>query len=286
VLDDLSTGALQNLKSAKKRLRIVKGDVRDSALLRRLVKKSHAVFHLAEFIPNTKQTGSGHVVKFSVNNPFVDLDICVRGTLNILEAARQSNARVLFTSTAAVYGETPREPIKETAPANPRSPYGASKFSAELYCKLYSNIHDLDVKIVRLFNVFGPRQRKYIMYDVLSRLQENPRVLTILGSGEEVRDFVYVKDAVAAILLISSKEEYSGQIFNIGTGIPTSMNQLAHTMTRLLNLNPQLQYTGSTWQGDIKYLVADISKLKKAGFSPEYSLEKGLTRLFDWFKKQ
>jgi len=286
VLDDLSTGTLQNLRFRSRQLKIIKGDVRNAELVKKLARKSDFIFHLAEFIPNTKQAGSGHVIKFSVDNPFEDLDICVRGTLNVLEAAKEANAGVLFTSTAAVYGDTARKPLRETTPVNPISPYGASKSAGEVYCKLYANLHGLDVKIVRLFNVFGPRQRKYIMYDILSRLEKNPRILKILGSGKHVRDFVYVGDVVKAIIFLSQKAEYSGEVFNVGTGVPTSMDEVARDIADLLNIEPRLEHTGSSWKGDIAYVVADVSKLRRAGIVPRYGLRSGLRKLIDWFQQQ
>jgi UDP-glucose 4-epimerase len=286
VLDDLSTGTLQNLRSRSRQLKIIRGDVRDAELVKQIARKSDFIFHLAEFIPNTKQVGSGHVIKFSMDNPFVDLDICVRGTLNVLEAAKEANARVLFTSTAAVYGNSVGKPFKETTAVNPISPYGASKSAAETYCRLYANVHGLDVKIVRLFNVFGPRQRKYIMYDILSKLQKNPGILKMLGSGKEVRDFIYVGDVVRTMLFLSSQTEYSGEVFNVGTGIPTSTDEVARDITHLLNVEPQMEYTGSSWKGDINYLVADVSKLRAAGIAPRYSIRSGLQKLIDWFQQQ
>jgi len=285
VLDDLSSGMLENLRFNSKRLSFVQGDVRDFALVQKSIKKSDIVFQLAEFIPNTLQNGPGHVVKFSMKNPLEDLDICVRGTLNVLEAAKEAHSRVVFASTAAVYGAAPENPIKETTPINPTSPYGASKSAAEIYCRLYNNIHNLPVVIVRLFNVYGPRQRKYLMHDTLLKLEENPHTLTMLGSGDQKRDFIYVKDAVDGLILLSAKEECYAETFNLGTGIATSVKEVVTCITNILGVTPAVKYTGRSWKGDINFLVADVTRLRKVGFAPKYSLEQGIERSISWFQQ-
>jgi UDP-glucose 4-epimerase len=283
VLDNLSSGRFENLP-VHPRLSFVKGDVRNFALVKKLMKKSNMIFHLAEFIPNTRQIGPGHVIKFSMKNPLLDLDICVRGTLNVLEAARQADAKVIFTSSAAIYGEL-ESPVKETTPPNPISCYGVSKLAAETYCKLFNKTYELPVVIVRLFNIYGPRQRKYVMYDILSKLQKNPKILTMLGSGNQKRDFVYVSDAVDGLIFLGEKEEASNQTFNLGTGISTSIKKVASYITKLLGIKPAVKYTRSSWKGDINVLVADSTKLGRIGFTPRYSLEEGIKELVSWYRR-
>jgi len=284
VLDDLSSGSIENLP-LHPRFSFIKGDVRNLALVKKLSKKSDIIFHLAEFIPNTEEIGPGHVIKFSVKNPFLDLDICVRGTINVLEAARQSDTKVIFTSSAAVYGNSRESSLNEIIPPDPLSPYGASKLAAETYCKLFNKTHDLAVAIVRLFNVYGPRQRKYVMHDLLSKLKGNPNTLTMLGSGNQERDFVYVKDAVDGLVFLSIKEEAIGQTFNLGTGVPTSIRKVVAYITKILGIKPVVKYTGSSWKGDINVLVADPTKLRRIGFTPKYSLEQGLKEFVSRYRQ-
>lgn len=284
VLDNLSSGRFENLPVHSK-LSFIEGDIRNFALVKKLTKKSDMIFHLAEFIPNTKEIGPGHVVKFSMKNPFLDLEICVRGTLNVLEAARQTDAKVIFTSTAAVYGEPLENPVKETTPPNPISPYGASKLAAETYCKLFNKTYDLRAVILRLFNIYGPRQRKYVMHDALSKLEKNPDALTMLGSGNQERDFVYVNDAVDGLIFLSMKEEASGQVFNLGTGVSTSIKKVVTYITKLLGIKPVVTYTGSSWKGDINILVADPTQLRRIGFTPKYSLEHGIKEFVSWYRQ-
>lgn len=280
VLDNLSSGIFENLPTHLG-LKFVKGDILDVALVDRLMKHIDLVFHLAEYIPNT----SGHVVEYSMNNPLKDLEISVKGTINVLEAARKTKAKVVLTSTAAVYGEPIESPVEEECATNPISPYGASKLAAEVYCNMYYNTHELPIVVARLFNVYGPRQRKYVMYDILSKLKSNPKKLEILGTGEQKRDFIYVGDVVNGLIYLSTLEEAYGQTFNMGTGISTSIKQIVKYITELLNVDPNVTYTGSSWKGDIKRLTADTAKLVRTGFSLKFELAQGLEGLVFWFQQ-
>lgn len=279
VIDNLSSGRFESLPTHP-RLRFLKADILDFALVDKVMKQIDFVFHLAEYIPNT----SGHVIKYSMNKPQEDLKVSGIGTVNILEAARKAQARVVFTSTAAVYGEPIENPVRENSPKNPISPYGASKLAAEVYCRLYHKIHGLPVVITRLFNVYGPRQRKYVMYDILSKVDNDPGKLRILGSGDQKRDFVYVDDAVRGLTYLSNREDAYGQSFNLGTGISTSIKQIVKHVVTLLNVDPIISYTRSSWKGDIKNLTADTTKLSRTGFHTRYDLIQGLRELIHWFQ--
>jgi len=282
VLDNLSSGTQENLPYDK-RLSFKQGDIRDLDLVDELVKDSDMVFHLAEYIPTTKNYGSGHVVKYSGDYPLQDFDVSARGTLIVLNSARKHSKKFIFTSSAAVYGGA-KSRLKETSPTCPISPYGASKLCAEEYVRLYSRIYHLPTSIVRLFNVYGPRQSKYVMYDLLLKLNKNPKELQILGTGEETRDFVYVKDAVKALLLVAQDEIADGQIYNVGSGKPTRIKEVVNAMLEILGIQPKVTFLGSSWKGDVKTLMSDISKISSIGYRPEYSLEKGLEELIQWFR--
>jgi len=282
VLDNLSSGVRENLPSTKK-LTFVKGDIRDVDTADKLVKDSDLVFHLAEFIPTTKSYGSGHVIKYSVDDPLQDFDVSAKGTLTVLNSAKKYQKKFVFTSTAAVYGGATVR-LKETFSPRPISPYGASKLCAEEYVRLYSRIYQLPTSIVRLFNVYGPRQSKYVMYDLLLKLEKNPKKLEMLGTGEETRDFVYVKDAVNAILLVAQDKYATGQVYNVGSGKATRIKDAVTTILKTLNLNPKVSFQGSSWKGDAKTLTSDISKISRIGYKPKYSLKKGLQELIKWYK--
>lgn len=284
VLDNLSSGTLDNIPK-NKRLMFVQGDIRDLDLVDRLVSGSDIIFHLAEFIPSTQSFGSGHVVKYSNDNPLVDFDVSARGTLFVLDSVKKHEKRLVFASTAAIYGKT-KVPIKENSRPNPISPYGTSKLCAEEYVKLYSRIYGTPTSTLRFFNVYGPRQTKYVMYDILLKLQKNPSLLSMLGSGKEERDFVYVKDAVKALILVAQDHAAFGQTYNVGTGVPTRISELTQLMTEILRLNPKVRFLGTSWKGDVQKLVADVSKISRIGYEPAYSLKEGLEKLIRWFYEQ
>ena len=283
VLDNLSSGLLENL-SCNKSLKFIEGDITNIALVDELVKNADTVFHLAEYIPTTKSFGSGHVVKFSVDSPLQDFDVSARGTLIVLNSAKKYNKKFIFTSTAAVYGES-SELLKESSLPKPMSPYGASKFCAEQYVTLYHRLYGLPTGIVRFFNVYGPRQLKYVMYDLSLRLQQNPSRLEMLGTGEEKRDFVYVKDAVKAVLLVAQDEFAKGEVYNVASGKQTSIKELVNQMLPFYDAKPEVMFKGSSWTGDVKHLIADISKISSIGYQPEYQLSDGLPCFIDWFNK-
>lgn len=282
VLDDLSSGLKTNLLSDPY-LDFIEGDIRNLSLVKKICSGIDIIFHLAEFIPNTKQVGPGHIIKFSIKNPFLDLDISVKGTLNILEAAKEEKIKVVFTSTAAVYGNPMETRLKETTPTNPVSPYGASKLSAENYCGVYHRAYQLPVTIARLFNVYGPRQNKYVMYDILNKLKKNSKKLIMLGSKHNERDFVYVKDAVEGLISLSMNDETNGQTYNLGTGISTSIETVVNIILDQLNIHPEIEYTGSSWKGDIKSLISDNSKIKNKGFKPTHDVKQGILKFIEWY---
>jgi UDP-glucose 4-epimerase len=281
VLDNLSSGVEENL-SYHNHLKFVKGDISDMPLVDKLVEASDLIFHLAEFIPSTKNFGIGHVIKFSTESPIQDFDVSARGTLIVLNSAKKYTKKFVFTSTAAVYGESACL-LKETSQPLPISPYGASKLCAEQYVKLYHRLYGLPTSIVRFFNVYGPRQLKYVMYDLSMRLQKNPDHLEMFGTGEEKRDFVYVADAVKALLLVAQDEFATGEIYNVGTGKHTRIIELVNLMLPFHNSKPEIVFKGSSWTGDVKHLIGDISKISSIGYTPEYQLTDGLQRFTAWF---
>lgn len=282
VLDNLSSGRKTNISS--KNIEFVHGDIRDSKLMDTLVKKSDTVFHLAEYIPETGKYGAGHVIKYSVENPILDFDVSCYGSLIILDKCRKYKKKIVFTSSAAVYGESKTVSIDEESPTVPSSPYGASKLCAETYMVLYSKLYGLPVTILRFSNLYGPRQYKYVLHDILFKLMRNPRKLEILGTGLEQRDFIYVADAVRAVLLAANSARSNEQIFNVGTGTSTSIREIVELTLRILGIHPEVLFTQASWKGDIKKLGLNIDRIRKLGFSPVYSLEDGVRETIDWFK--
>jgi UDP-glucose 4-epimerase len=283
ILDNLSSGFLSNV-STHKNLEIINGDIRDIELVNKLVKDNDIVFHLAEFIPNSSNYGAGHVIKFSVENPLIDFDVSAKGTLVVLDSVKQYKKRLVFTSTAAVYGLY-NENISEDFKLRPISPYGVSKICAEQYINLYNRIYDTRSTIFRLFNVYGPNQRKYVMYDTLIKLKNDPKKLELFGTGKEQRDFIYINDVVDALIFASINDSTIGEVINIGTGKATSIERLVKLMVKKMELDTEIIFKGTSWKGDVSLLVSNNSKLLNFGFKPKIKLDKGLDYFINWFKK-
>ncbi|MCS7123364.1 MAG: GDP-mannose 4,6-dehydratase [Candidatus Aenigmarchaeota archaeon] len=280
VLDNFSSGFKENLRK-NKNLKIIAGDVLNKNLVLSLTKGCDIVFHLAAFHPNTV----GHIIKQSYADPLKDAKVTVLGSINVLEAARKNDCRVVLASTAAVYGNPIKNPVSEKSKIAPISPYGMSKYCAEIYFQRYYKIYGVEMSIARIFNTYGPRQFKYIHFDILERLRRNPNRLKVFGSGEEMRDFIFVKDTVTALSLLGEHEKALGEIFNIGSGEGIEIKKLITIMLNILKLNPVVVYTYRSWCGNVKKIYGDIKKIKKLGWKPKYSIEKGLKEFIKWYQE-
>jgi UDP-glucose 4-epimerase len=281
VIDNFYSGRLSNLPK-NKRLKIVKGNVQNFSLLSSIAKGCEQIYHLAEYIPETRKFGEGHIVKFSTIAPVEDLKVTVGGTLNILEVTRLYDCKIIFASSAAIYGKY-RKKIKEEFIPRPISPYGVFKLTNEMLCNVYSKLYGIPFAIARIFNSYGPRQRKYLMYDILLKLKKNPKRLVLLGSGKQERDFIFVKDTVNALLLIAKKVK--NQPINVGNGKSIKIIDVVRRICEIKKIKPKVCFSGKSWPGDIEKLVADNTKLKSLGYKQQYSLEKGLKELIKWFDK-
>jgi len=269
IYDNLSSGKLENVKDLPK-ANFVKGDILD---LKKLcnVKKADLIFHLAAQV----------VVPYSMENPIEDFETNARGTLNVLEKARKDNARLVFASSAAVYGNPTKIPTPEDYDPNPFSCYGLSKVVGEEYCNIYVNQYGLDITILRFANVYGSRCHGVIS-DFLDKINENPAKLEIIGTGLQSRDFVHVSDAVDALMLSAVRENALGQTFNIGFGKTTKIIDLAKMILKILNLSDKtvITTTNVSWKGDINTIWFDISKAKKElKWYPKISLEDNLREM-------
>jgi len=276
ILDNLHGGRLENIEQhiGKESFRFVKGDVRDSGLVRDLTRDVDAVVHLAAQVS----------VPESIRDPVLTNDVNVSGTLNLLSAMTNSDVRrFVFASSCAVYGDAKDLPTKEDYPLVPSSPYGVSKLAAESYVRVFYEVFGLQTVCLRCFNVYGHRQF-YSSYSgviiLFLRCLAKDLPLVIFGDGEQTRDFVHVKDIVEANILALRSEGIGGEIFNIGTGVATTINHLANalletadkTYLELIHTEPR--------KGDIKNSVGDISKAKnKFNYKPKIPLRDGLVNL-------
>jgi nucleoside-diphosphate-sugar epimerase len=281
ILDNLSTGSMDNLGEIRDRVVFVQGDIRDRSVLESAVEDTDAVFHLAAMVS----------VPRSVEDPVESAMINDIGTLSVLEAARRAGTpRVVLSSSCAVYGDSALLPKQETMAPEPLSPYALQKLNGEGYARLYHELHRLDTVCLRYFNVYGPRQDPSSDYSgVISLfmtravLEESP---VIYGDGRQYRDFVFVKDVVKANLLALGAPHVGGKLFNVGTGDFVRINDLWEKIRRLSGVDIKPQFA-SPRPGDILESVADIGHVvDELGFFPEYSFDDGLEITFDWYKKQ
>ena len=268
IYDNLSSGKIENVKDNPK-ARFVKGDILDLKKLCSL-EKFDLIYHLAAQV----------VVPYSMENPTEDFETNARGTLNVLEKARKDNARLVFASSAAVYGNPTQLPTPEDYGFHPFSCYGLSKVVGEEYCQIYTLQYGLDITILRFANVYGSRCHG-VINDFLDKLQKNPAKLEIIGTGQQARDFVHVSD-LAEALVLAAGENAVGKTFNLGFGETTKIIDLAKMMLKILNLTDKTAVTTTnvSWQGDIDTIWFDITKAKtELNWTPKIRLEDHLRTL-------
>jgi UDP-glucose 4-epimerase len=275
VLDDLSSGDLANIVGHVRsgRVGFVEGDVRDAGVVAKCVRGVDVVVHCAAVAS----------VPFSFEHPVLTFEVNVDGTLNLLRACAASGVeRFVFVSSCAVYGEPVYLPVDEVHPVNPVSPYARSKVAGERWCRVFGEKCGLETVVLRLFNVYGPRQRFNDYSGVMTRFIERIKrhlPLIVYGDGSQTRDFVYVSDAVEAVLRALKCEGAAGEVFNVGCGRQVSIVDLAAAVLRLAQANLDVVHEAPR-AGDVKHSVADISKAERLlGFKPRFSLRDGLSAL-------
>lgn len=276
VLDDFSSGREENLAHAGDRVEILRGDVRDEALVARALEAVDVVFHLAA-IPSVPR---------SVAEPLRTDAVNTHGTLLLLELARRAGVRrVVYAASSAAYGETDVLPKVETMPAMPCSPYALQKYAGEVYCRLYTELHGLETVALRYFNVFGPRQNPDSDYaaviPLFVRASLAGRAPHVHGDGEQTRDFTYVGDAVQANWLAASAPRASGAVINVAGGRRTSINELARVIREFVGavLEP---VHGPSRPGDVRHSLADLGLARDLlGYAPAFDLREGLSRTIE-----
>jgi len=293
VLDDFSTGKRTNLArwadqerygfaGREPALEIVTADV------------SHGVFAALE--PVTRRYGpvarivhlAAQVsVVHSVANPLTDMRVNYGGTLHVLEYARATGvAKVVFASSAAVYGDVDRVPVDEDVPTRPLSPYGIDKRASELALASYTTVHGVATTALRFFNVFGPRQDPTSAYSgvisIFADRARDGRPLTIFGDGAQTRDFVYVGDVVRAVVSAATTDRASGAVMNIGTGVETSVNQLAAAIVAHAGGRSSIVHAAAR-PGEAVRSVAAVARARELlGFAAEVAFEAGLRETLAW----
>jgi UDP-glucose 4-epimerase len=251
----------------------IKGDIRDAETTSEALKDVDIVFHTAARVD----------VVASTREPFVDLENNILGSLSVCEAARKNDvSKIIYSSSAAVYGNADVFPIDEMQPIRPISQYAASKYSGELYLAAYHSLYGIDTISLRYFNVYGPYQRPENAYSgVISKFFYDARSnakIQIFGDGKQTRDFVYVRDVVRANLL-AAKSKASGTAINVGSGVETSINDLAKKIKEMVPTNARIVHA-TPRVGDGRRSLADISLAKKLiNYEPETKIADGLEKL-------
>jgi UDP-glucose 4-epimerase len=281
VLDDLSHGRRENVPAEASFVHL---DIRDDAVrdLFREVRFDMVNHHAAQID-----------VRVSVEDPRHDASVNVDGLLNLTEAALEvGTSRLLYVSSGGVvYGEPEERPTPETIAKAPMSPYGVTKLAGEYYLSYYRKVHGLEYVALRYSNVYGPRQDPHGEAGVIAifcqrLLDREP--LTVFGDGEQTRDYVYVKDVVAANLRASDLTLEGGGgldevAFNVATGVGTSVNRLADILEAIAGVHPGRDYRAAR-AGELRHSVLDAAKLRERGWSPQGSLEDGLRETYHFIE--
>jgi nucleoside-diphosphate-sugar epimerase len=279
VLDDLSSGSMENLEGGLSPLEFVNADIRDLERIRPIFEGADYVIHLA----------ARSSVALSIDDPVTSTAVNIGGTVNVLVAARDARAkRVVFAGSAAVYGDNPELPRVESQRPQPLSPYALTKLTGEYYCLIFGKVFGLEAVPLRFFNIFGPRQNPHSPYTgVLSKFivaylrGETP---VIFGDGEQSRDFTYVANVVDAVLRACTATEAPGVAINVGVGASFTLNQTISLLNRIFGRDVVPRYTNER-PGDARHSRADVTLANQAlGYLPKVTFEEGLRQTVEWYR--
>lgn len=281
VLNTQSEVAERNVTQMDDRIKVVYGSVTDMSVVDELVEGTDVVFHLAAKI-NVDESLIDPA-KYMENN-------VMPGTYNVLEAVRKHKPRLIYASTCEVYGDghdlKEDQLLDESATLKPNSPYAASKAAADRLCHAYHRSYDLDITIVRPFNIFGERQKSGTfgaLIPILVRKAMTGDKLTIFGDGKSTRDYLNIDDLVTAYQIVLDRDDLKGMTVNFASGLNTSVKDIAEYIAK--KLGAEIEY-GPARPGEVSRFPADISLAKNIGFEPKVSIWEGIDRYIDWAKDQ
>jgi nucleoside-diphosphate-sugar epimerase len=281
VIDDLSTGYLENLNEINGEFDFVKASVADEPALRRALEDVELVFHEAA-IPSVPR---------SIENPRQTHIASVDSTFSLLLAAKEKNVRrVIYAGSSSAYGDQPTLPKREDMLPDPLSPYAVAKLVGEYYCQVFTRVYKLETLSLRYFNVFGPRQDPSSPYSgVISRfisaLLKDQRPV-IYGDGEHSRDFTYIDNVVNANLKAAETNKGLGSVINIANGQRISLNQLLEEIKNLTGKSHVNADYQDPRAGDVVHSLADISRAREIlDFEPGIGLREGLQLTIDWWRQ-
>lgn len=278
IIDNLRTGFISNVQLFPQAI-FHEVSITEREKVFKILENADFVHHLAAMIS----------VPESVDKPHECVEININGLLNVLDACKENGVKkIVFSSSAATYGENPESPKKTDMRPQPKSPYGITKLDGEYYLQMYNEQYGLGAVSLRYFNVFGPRQDPKSQYAaavpifIEKAIQNEP--ITIYGDGEQTRDFIFVKDVVKANVLAAANESVNG-VFNVALGKATSINEIAKGIIEITNSKSEIIYQPER-KGDIKHSLADVENtLNALSFTPDFTLQKGLDETVSFFKK-
>jgi nucleoside-diphosphate-sugar epimerase len=275
VYDNLSSGHFENIKDFN--VEFIQKDILDSEAVRAACQGVDVVFHLAASVGRQR----------SIDNPQLDSQINLIGTVNVLEGMRLNGVkRIVYSSSAAMFGELLTPEIDESHPQNADSPYGVSKLAAEKMILAYTGIYDIQAVCLRYFNIYGVNQRYDLYGNVIPIFAHKlfaGEPLTIYGDGTQTRDFVNVKD-IARANLMAGLSDIPTNYFNMGSGSSITINKLAEMMQEISGIHTGIQYLPKR-KADVLHCKANANKvLETMGFKAEVSLEEGLTQYIEWYR--
>lgn len=279
VVDNLTTGHIENLAAVKQKIQWHEADIRDLENIRPDFEGVDYVIHLAA-IPSVPR---------SIADPLTSNAVNIDGILNVLLAARDASAkRLVFAASSAAYGDHPALPRVETQEPRPLSPYALTKLAGEYYCKIFTRVYGLETVALRYFNIFGPRQSPDSPYSgVLSLFISaymTGKTPTIFGDGEQSRDFTYVDNAVDATLRACTAPKAVGRVINVGTGDRHTLNETILLLNKITDAEVTPRYDASR-TGDVQHSHADITLARKLlGYEPKTRFEEGLRKTVAWFR--
>jgi nucleoside-diphosphate-sugar epimerase len=284
IVDNFSSGKEENLRGwadrAADRVQIVRADINQTDNLRSVFKGVRFVFHLAA-IPSVPR---------SIADPMDNHTCNISGTLSVLLAARDAKVeRVVLASSSAIYGDDPGLPKVENRVGRPLSPYALSKIVSEEYCRLFFQLYGLETTCLRYFNIFGPRQDPASEYAAVipkfATRMISGKAPIIYGDGEQTRDFTFVSNVLDANWRAATHPNAVADVFNVGCGIKTSLNEVVHHFNRILGTHFEPIYEPAR-VGDVRHSVADVSKAAKAlDYTPATPLHAGLEKVVAWYRK-
>lgn len=268
VIDNLSLGSEENIKHLfdNNNFRFIKKDLLDFEELKKIfsIGDFEMVYHLA----------ANSDIQKGGNDPEVDYNLTFNTTFNILLCMREFKvSKLFFASTSAIYGETSKELIEDFGPLLPASNYGASKLASEAFISAFSSNYNIQSWIIRFPNVVGERFTHGVIFDFIAKLNHNPKSLTVLGDGEQIKPYLYVKDLIEGVLFVCKNSKDLYNVYNLGVESRTKVKDIAKMVIEEMGLFSKIKYTGGDrgWLGDVPEFKYNLSKIHDLGWSAKYN---------------